>query len=197
VTVAEALEDVLVRHGLGLSAAQMVAELDAALVAIEAAGKGPLSLAEAEFLAAHGGTSIGAALAGAAAEGVDPGDARAKEAAARVAETAHGTYGIAELAAVLGVDRSRVSHLLAAGRVWAFKVGRSPCIPRWQVADGRLLPGLDTVVRSIPAGITPPSLAGFMLTSQAELEHRSPVDYLACGGDPAAVAALVAALGEW
>jgi hypothetical protein len=191
------LEDVLARHGLDLSPAEVVAELDAALTAAEATGSGPLSAGEAEFLAAHGGADAAATVAESTNGSLVPDKARFRGAAGRAAEAACGSYGIAELATILGVDRSRVSHLLAAERLWAFRVGRSPRIPRWQVAGGQLLPGLAPVVRAIPSGITPPALAGFMSGPQDELENRSPVEYLACGGDPNAVAALVAAIGEW
>jgi excisionase family DNA binding protein len=105
---------------------------------------------------------------------------------------------IAQAAELLGVDRSRVSHRLAQGTLWAFAMGRVRRIPCWQfTAEDLLLPGLPVVVAAIPDGLSPVILEAFMRAPLAELGGIPPIEYLTTGGNPALVAEFVAALGEW
>jgi hypothetical protein len=194
-SVGAELDQVLDRHRIGLTSHAIVAELDAALAAVGDTELAPLSAAETEFLRKHGGPRA-AEVVDSHGLGQDRDDA-AREAGARVADLAGSTLSVAEAALRLGVDRSRISHRLAEGSLWAFFIGRSPRLPRWQFLDGAVLPGLDAVVSAIPVGLAPPALARFMTTPQAELDGATPRAYLAEGGDPAPVAQLVADLGLW
>jgi excisionase family DNA binding protein len=167
---------------------------DIALAKLSSIGAVPLTASEVEFLTTQAGPAGVAAVQG------DPDEqlrSRTINAAVRQAETVASTISIQEAAALLGVDRSRISHRLAGGTLWAFRVGRSPRLPRWQFRDGALLPGLASVVAAIPAGLSAASLNAFMNTPQSELGGVTPPDYLADGGDPQLVADLVAALGIW
>lgn len=189
------LDDVLTRHNVGISSAEFLAELDADLSRVTDPAAAPLSAAEAAFLRDHASPAAGEVL------DTDPAvlvqDARRAE-VARMAGLVASSVGIAEAALLLGVDRSRVSQRLSAGSLWSFRLGRGRRLPRWQfTAEGRSLPGLDVVVAAIPAELSPESVAGFMDTPQAELEGRTPLAYLAGGGDPGPVAELVAGLGLW
>lgn len=190
------LAGVLARHGVPMSTSDVVASLDAAFAEVSHAGAAPLSASEIEFLRTHGGPRASEVL------GLwDPGAAdlaQARAAVRRVAAAAQATMSIAEAALLLGVDRSRISHRLAQGSLWAFSVGRNRRIPRWQfTGDGRLLPGLAVVVASIPDGLAPRSVEAFITTPQPELDGRTPAAHLAEGGDPRPVAGLLADLGVW
>jgi hypothetical protein len=194
-SVAADLDEVLARRGVALTGAEVVAEFDAALSRQAAAGAAPLTADEIEFLRRHGGEPARAVL-----DGWDATAARREDALAAVDQTAaaiQSSLGVAEAALLLGVDRSRVSHRLADGSLWAFRLGRSPRLPRWQFRDGRVLPGLDAVIPALPAGLAPLAVAAFMATPQPDLGGDTPVDFLAGGGDPALVAGLLADLGRW
>lgn len=190
------LAGVLARHGVPMSSSEVVASLDAAFAEVSRAGAAPLSASEIEFLRAHGGPRASEVLDqwNPAAEDV----AQSRAVVRRVAAAAQATMSIAEAALLLGVDRSRISHRLAQGSLWAFSVGRTRRIPRWQfTTDGHLLPGLAVVVASIPDGLAPRSVEAFITTPQPELDGRTPAAHLADGGDPRPVAGLLADLGVW
>lgn len=150
-----------------------------------------LSRADAEALRA-----VGADIAPRRRREADP---RAEGAAAGVALLAT-ALTVADAAARLGVDASRIRHRLAAGALLGLKRGRSWVLPAWQFAlDGGVLPGLGdvaTALRQLPAVVA----AGFVTTPQPELRiggrARTPRDWLLAGGDPAPVGELAAALGE-
>jgi hypothetical protein len=187
-SVPATLEEFLDRHHIDRSAEDFLAELDEVYSDAERWG-GPLSAGEAAFLREHSGADAASALASAEEES-------ARLNVMRTANLCFHTAGIAEVALALGVDRSRVSHRIADGSLWAFHQGRSPRIPSWQIADGRVLPGLGIIIRAIPRGITPPALEAFMTAVDPDLGD-TPINYLLQGGDPGPVAELVAALGQW
>jgi excisionase family DNA binding protein len=188
--------EVLDRHGTGLAPADVIAGLDAALSRAPKAGSAPLAAAELAFLRENGGPQAAGVI-----DSWDPAVQSRRDAEAVIARLARDTassMSIAEAAATLGVDRSRISHRLAGGTLWAYTVGGARRIPRWQfTAKGVLLPGLRDVVAAIPEGITPPTVEAFMRSPLPELGGAAPVGYLADGGDPGVVAASLAALGEW
>ncbi|MDR0416561.1 MAG: hypothetical protein LBH76_04460 [Propionibacteriaceae bacterium] len=179
-----------------MSGGEVVAEFDAALAAAARPDATPLSAAEVEYLAEHGGPGVAEALADSDAS--REWDRQARAAINQTAFAAGANLSIAEAAARLGVDRSRVSHRLAQGTLWGFRVGRSPRLPRWQfTADGGLVPGLPQIIASIPEGLDPRSVAAFMTTARADLGGRTPLAHLADDGDPTVVAGLLAGLGQW
>lgn len=98
----------------------------------------------------------------------------------------------ADVAALLGVDASRVRHMVAAGRLMALpRAGRSRRFPAWQLAEGALLPGLAEVLEGMPAGLDAVSAARFMglATDELTVDGRAatPRQWLLTGGDPAVV----------
>lgn len=111
-------------------------------------------------------------------------------------DTALSVAGAAER---VGVDASRIRHRLAEGRLAGWKDGGGWRLPVWQFTNDGVLPGLDTVLAAVPADQPPLAVAGFMTTAQQDLrtagEPTTPRDWLLAGGDPAAVARLVATLG--
>lgn len=108
----------------------------------------------------------------------------------------------AQAAELLGVNvrtvhrRARDRTLYAVPRE---KPGRRNALgfPAWQFVGGRGLPGLHAVLDQVLAhgqglgSMHPLSLEGLMTTPQEELDGRTPVEWLASGGDPQAVVSLV------
>ncbi|HEY7596493.1 MAG TPA: DNA-binding protein [Actinophytocola sp.] len=111
-------------------------------------------------------------------------------------DTALSVAGAAER---IGVDSSRIRHRLADGRLTGWKDRGGWRLPVWQFTDDGVLPGLGTVLAAVPDDQPPLVVAGFMTTAQEDLrtaaEPTTPRDWLLAGGDPAAVARLVATLG--
>lgn len=103
----------------------------------------------------------------------------------------------AAVARALGVSESRVRHQAADGTLLAVRVGRGLRFPAFQFdAAGRPLPGLRAVLASAPKTWPPAQVAAFITTPQRELAMRgeqpvTPAAWLAAGGDPAAVTALL------
>lgn len=189
------LGEVLSRHGIGLSGAEFVAELDAGLSAVASPTAAPLSATEVEFLREHAGPR--------AVEVLDQGPAQimtelGRSIAERLAGSLASSVSIPEAALLLGVDRSRVSQRISQGSLWAFAAGRSKRLPDWQFTVlGRVLPGLPAVIAAIPRGVAPQTVAAFMAEPQPELAGCTPSEHLVAGGDPSVVAELLAGLGLW
>lgn len=189
-----ALADVLSRAGVRVGEEQF-----AALVADALRDLGPApaddpaaALGEAEQVAL---AAVGADLRPRRRGEADP---RAAAAAAHAAVLAD-TLSVAEVAARLGIDGSRVRHRLAERKLLGVRRSDGWRLPTWQFGpDGLPVPGLERVLRAFAAGTPPVVTARFFLTPQPELTHGrvavSPLDWLAAGGDPARVAALAAGL---
>jgi len=80
----------------------------------------------------------------------------------------------AQVAELLGVSASRVRHLIVEGRLYALpSAGRgSPrLLPGWQFRDGRRMPGLARVLRALPPGLSPLTVADFF--ARAVIEEAS------------------------
>ncbi|MGH3414331.1 MAG: helix-turn-helix domain-containing protein [Marmoricola sp.] len=192
------LDEVLTRHDVGLSSRDLALELDTALRAVSTPGATPLTGDEVAFLRAH------VPAAKAALDAWDPDAERraaAQRATRRLTAAVASSYGVAEVADLLGVDRSRIAHRISQGALYAFTLGRNRRIPRWQVLvdeeQARLLPGLPTIVAATPDGLAPHMLEAFLRTPQDDLEGETPLDFLAAGGNPELVAGYVGDLGRW
>lgn len=189
------LDAVLSRHGISLSGAEFVAELDAGLSGVASPTAAPLSAGDIEFLRAHGGVHAVAVL------DQDPSQIMAglgRSIAEQLAGSLAASVSIPEAALLLGVDRSRVSQRISQGSLLAFAVGRSKRLPRWQFTTGRrVLPGLGVVIAAVPRGVAGQTVAAFMAEPQPELADRTPSEHLVAGGDPSDVAELLAGLGLW
>lgn len=109
------------------------------------------------------------------------------------------TFWVGEVAARLQIDASRVRHRLARRQLVGIRRADGWRLPKWQFgADGAPLPGLERVLRALPANVHPVVVAGFFATAAPELRIGrtavSPRAWLAGGGDPAPVVALAAEL---
>ena len=191
-----AVEDVLRRHGIQMDEATFAEHLDT-LLTTPASGV-DLSAADRVFLQEWAG--VDAATDGELA-------ALDSRSASRAAAEVARTLSRDEVARLLGVSASRVSHLLAAGRLWSYRAAQRPVFPDWQFIDpaaatgeGRTLPGLPEVLVALPAGSHPLTVRTFMLTSDDELtladRELSPRDWLLSDGDPGRVAELARTMGE-
>jgi hypothetical protein len=132
-------------------------------------------------------------------EKIDPARSWLGNVTANLAEQLQTSLTVAEVGAVLGISDSRVRHRVHEGALYAFKAAHQLRLPRWQFDDGSPLPGLRVVLAALDPGLHPLEVTGFMTTPQSDLEVLenavSPRDWLIGGGDPAAVAALGAAIG--
>lgn len=118
-----------------------------------------------------------------------------------------------QAASLLGRDPSNIRRGVQAGRYYAVRVAGTLRLPEWQfveevtydhtpgedaVPDSEFvaLPNLADVVPAIPRDLHPEVVAGFMATEQAELDGRSPTEWLRGGGDPGPLCDLLAGLGH-
>jgi len=97
-----------------------------------------------------------------------------------------------KVAAMLGRDAANVRRSAGNGDLYAIASapGREREFPAWQFVDGRPLRGLREVIASLPERMHPLSVEGFMTAPQDELDGRTPVEWLATGGDVSAVVEL-------
>ncbi len=113
-------------------------------------------------------------------------------------------YTATEVAELLGVNDSRVRQRRADRTLWAIQDRDGWVFPalQFEVADGRRgqIRGLDKVFASLPAGLHPLSVAGFLTTAQDDLRLHgrpvSPLDWLHSGGEAATVIG-VAEAADW
>jgi hypothetical protein len=94
------------------------------------------------------------------------------------------------LAKRLSVSRSTVHNYREAGRIFALPRGpRNLVYPAWQVHEGRLLPGLEAVLKVLRGPRTSPlGLLLFFLTPAEALDDRRPLDLLRAGESDAVMA---------
>ncbi|MBM9468409.1 hypothetical protein [Nakamurella leprariae] len=185
--------EVLRRFGVGLTEADVAAGLADALESLPGTAAAPLTGPEIDYLTRHAGTGVRVA----SWEPDQERERRAAAAAGAVERLVVGTMSIEQTATLLRLDRSRISHRLAAGALYAVTIGTRRRIPSWQFSGGAELPGLGVVVAAIPAAAHPLDVQALMTSPQEELSGRTPVEHLATGGDPAPVAELVADLARW
>jgi hypothetical protein len=108
---------------------------------------------------------------------------------------------VEQAADLLGVNPSRIRQRLAAGSLYGLKEGNAWSLPAFQFADKALVPGIDVVLRRLPAGISPLAVARWLshpnpdlCTRDLEERPLSPRQWLLEGNPPEAAAELAAAL---
>jgi hypothetical protein len=121
-------------------------------------------------------------------------------AAATYAGVLAASLSVGEVAGMLGVDTSRVRHRLARRQLVGVRRTDGWHLPSWQFGDDRRpLPGIERVLRALPAGAHPVVVTRFFLSPQPELvvdgSATSPREWLSGGGDPTPVAHLATAVG--
>lgn len=178
----------LERHFDGLTAD----EVDAELAGVPPTGAAPSSAASAAYLREFGGPDLEAdAGAGSVHQ------RRTLTAARTLAELLRSAMTIEQVADLLEVSRSRVSHRIAAGTLWTIALRGRRWVPRWQfTADGHPIPGLSQLVSAIPASLHPLAVEAFMTTARVDFDDRSPVEWLTSGGDPSVIADWLAAMSH-
>lgn len=185
------VQEVLREHDLP-DDSLVAAELRVLLDMQEAVGMQTLTSEEERFLAEHGGVPA------ASRRKLQRLDARS---AARAVLEAAESLSRAQVAQMLGVDESRVSHRLRDGSLYSYAgaSGRRR-YPSWQFARGTVLPHLADVLADLPAGTHPVTLRNFMTAPDDALlldgVPVSPVEWLAAGGSHEPIAVLAATLGE-
>lgn len=189
--------EVLGRYGSDVTEGDIATFLEEQLRVMPVSAAAAPSAGAVAFLAQHGGAAASSAVASwnASQEQRE----RVGSAAAAGAELVAATMSVKQAAEQLGVDSSRIRHLISdlPLRVWAVKVGSRRRIPAWQLHAGALLPHLKLVVQAIPRTAHPLDLAALMTARQDELDGRTPVEHLLGGGPPEPVADLVRDLGRW
>jgi len=123
---------------------------------------------------------------------------RATEETVLVLGAASGSLTIDQAAEALGIHRSRVSHRLRDGSLYAFRIGAQRRLPRWQLSGGgQPLPGLEVVLPAMPADLHPAAVEGFFTTPDPDLDGATPAQWLASCGDPLRVVDEAAGIEQW
>ena len=187
-----------------MSEQTLAAHLDALLSVSDRDTVGiDMSFADAVYLARYSGVHA-----------ASDADLAATQSAARATAEAGRGLSRNDVAGLLAIDPSRVSHQIAAGRLYSYPGSQGrPVFPDWQflaVTDEQdashpapkasVIPHLAEVIAALPAGSHPIAVRTFITTSSPDLSVHgnalSPRDWLGGGGDPAAVVALAVTLGE-
>ena len=191
----DGLDALLERHQVDMTSEEVLDQLDSAFATIPGAGAAPLSTGEVQFLRANAGPGAAAVIDNWSGE--QERQARARSAVREFGDTLSGSMSIKQAAALLEIDRSRVSRRITGKALWAFDINGNRRIPRWQFLGRRLLPGLDVIVPAIPRDATPAAVEAFVKTPQSDFGDRTPIEHLAAGGDPTLIADFVSDLARW
>jgi hypothetical protein len=158
------VREVLTRAGVRVGEAEFARLVADALRDLGPGADDPAAALEADEVAAL--TSIDADLRRRRRNETDP---RA-DVAASVAAMHADTLSVSEVAQRLGIDTSRVRHRLAARTLLGIRRTEGWRLPSWQFGvDGHPLPGLQRVLRAVPADTPPLVVAKFFAAPQPEL----------------------------
>ncbi|MBB1031891.1 hypothetical protein G6027_13560 [Dietzia sp. SLG310A2-38A2] len=150
----------------------------------------PVSRRDSDFLRDHAGLDDPSILDDWSAEKED--QRRSEIVVASAVQFVADTLSREEAGELLDVDDTNVSRRAKKGQLYAIYRDGRPRYPRWQFRDGTALPGLAPIVACLERlELDPVSVATFMVRPNDELDDHSPVDYLAAGGEPGAVVALL------
>ncbi len=187
-----ALKNVLAKAGLKVDPSEFLALVEDAAKRLTPPSPNPSHYFSADQRAAL--EEVGLDLT---PEGDDDQDYRARTVAAH-AVLADSALTVGEAASLLGVDDSRIRHRLKEGRLTGWKAPGWR-LPAWQFTPSGVLPGLDVVLRAVPADQPALVVAAFMSTPQTDLvingRPATPRQWLLAGGDPELVAELASVLG--
>lgn len=148
----------------------------------------PLTRAEEQFLAAHGGPAP-------TSEAEEMEGTRLASAAAR-REMLEQTFSAQVVAARLDLTQAAVQSLVDQGNLYCFTDDGSQKFPSWQFTDDGPLPDLAPVLAALGEA-HPATVAGFLTLSNDELDGLSPVQWLAAGRPVANVVQLAENLSVW
>lgn len=188
-----ALEDVLAKAGLRVTAAEFLSLVEDAarkLAPLQPDPSAYFSPGQRRVLA-----DVGLDLRS-MTEGDPEPRARAVAAQAVLRDSA---LTVTEAASRVRVDTSRIRHRIAAGRLIGWKDLGGWRLPVWQFTDDGVLPGLEIVLAAVPTDQPPLAVAAFMTTPQSDLliggRPATPREWLLAGGDADRVARLGSMLG--
>ncbi len=105
---------------------------------------------------------------------------RGAQAKRQLLEAEGGTLSATEVARLLRRSRQAVDKQRRTGRLLALRAGPSWRYPAWQFVDGQPLPGLPEVLAALRE-VSPWTAAAFLLSRNARLGGRRPVDLLRRG----------------
>lgn len=188
------LAEVLGTYAPEISEADFVEDLRSRFEQVHGTDDPSLTAGELAFLSEHGGAAARDAVAQWDPEAER--NRRSRVVAGSVQHVLAQTLSAVEVAELTGKSRSQITRDLNTKKLYGLRVGRHWRIPRWQLTNGAVLPGLAEVVPAIPEHLHPSVIEGFMSTRQDELDARTPIDYLLTGGNPALVAEMVANLAR-
>jgi hypothetical protein len=125
----------------------------------------------------------------------------ARSAATYAALVASG-LSVAEAAARLRIDPSRVRHRLAERTLYGVRQRSGWRLPAFQFVEGGLVPGIDRVLPCLPVWLDPVGTANWFMRPHPDLYELtdpnevgiSPLDWLRAGRDPRVVAELAEGL---
>lgn len=107
---------------------------------------------------------------------------------------------VAETAKRLGVDTSRVRQRIYARSLYAFKHRGGWLVPAFQLRRRKIVPGLDAAVSALSPALHPVAVSRWFTTPNPDLVVHdslvSPIDWLAAGGAPEAVATLAGSIDQ-
>jgi len=182
------LTDLLAEYHV--TADDLSASLESRLLGRVQPGAADLTLGEEAFWAQHAGLPLD--------REVQPALERTSEEAAALLSAASRSLTIEQAADRLDLHRSRISHRLREGRLYAFSLGAQRRLPTWQfTAEGAVVTGLDRVLAALPSDLHPAEVEGFFTTPNPDLNGRPPVEWLTGGGDPQRVVDEAAGLDRW
>jgi len=187
----DALAEALSARGLALDPAEFIAIFDEVVDATT----DTITEAERKFLVDVGG--VDAALL--------TEERRAAAQARVIVETARADAVVArrglttrEVAGMLGTAPANVRRAAAHGDLYAAGRGRNRehIFPTWQFHQGQPVRGLREVIAVLPADMHPLDVEAFMTSTTESLGGRTPIEWLAHGGDPTPVVRLSDELGR-
>lgn len=150
----------------------------------------PISQTDSDFLRDHSGLDDSTILDDWSAE--KEAQRRAEVAVASAVQLVADTLSREEVGHVLEIDDSNVSRRAKKNQLYSVNRDGRPRFPRWQFRDGQALPGLTKIVDCLERlDLDPVSVGTLMVRPNDELEGLRPVDYLAAGGDPDSMVALL------
>jgi len=122
-------------------------------------------------------------------------------ATAEYARLLNESYTVEEVARLLGVNTSRIRQRLIgpARTLFGVKFGKAWRVPRFQFQGRRLVPGLEIVLRRLPANLHPVAVHRWFTSPNPDLASDggtpiSPLGWLRTGNPPELVAELAADL---
>src|SRR4051794_12423553 len=110
------LDALLERHHVDMTSEEVLDQLDSAFATIPGAGAAPLSPDEVQFLRTHAGAGVAAVIDDWSGERER--QAHARSAVQELGDTLSGSMSIKDAAALLEIDRSRVSRRITGKALW-------------------------------------------------------------------------------